>query len=56
MRNLICQFIADRRGATALEYALIAVMVSIVIIAGATSMGTHLSSMYLQEVANHLAP
>ncbi|PPD46183.1 MAG: Flp family type IVb pilin [Methylocystis sp.] len=46
MRMSIRRFIADRRGATAFEYALIAFMVSIVIIAGSHAIGTRLSVLY----------
>lgn len=40
------QFAADRRGATAIEYALIASLLSIMILAGVTSVGTQLSAFF----------
>ena len=36
----------DRSGATAMEYALIASLIAIVIVTGVTAVGTKLSSMY----------
>lgn len=46
MRRLLATFLADERGATAVEYATIAIMISIVIVAGSTSIGSKLSSMH----------
>jgi pilus assembly protein Flp/PilA len=46
MPRSLAKFLADERGATAVEYAMIAIMISIVIVAGATSIGTKLSSMH----------
>ena len=37
---------ADRRGATAMEYALIAVLISVLIITGVTVLGSNLSSTF----------
>ena len=42
MRN----FVRDKDGATAIEYALIASLISIVILAGVTSIGTKLIGMF----------
>ena len=39
-------FASDRRGATAIEYALMASLIAIVIVTGVTAVGTKLSSMY----------
>jgi len=39
---------ADKSGATAIEYALIAGLVSIVIVLGATAIGTKLSAIFVQ--------
>lgn len=36
----------DRSGATAMEYALIASLIAIVIVTGVTAVGTKLSTMY----------
>lgn len=43
--------VADRSGATAIEYALIAGFISIMIVAGATSIGSTLTGFF-----NSLAP
>ncbi len=37
---------ADTHGATAIEYALIASLISIAIVTGATAVGTHLSAFF----------
>jgi pilus assembly protein Flp/PilA len=42
MKNLITRFKNDESGATAIEYGLIAGLISVVIIAGVTSVGTGL--------------
>lgn len=46
MRRSFARFLADERGATSVEYVTIAVLISIVIIAGSTSIGGKLSSMH----------
>ncbi|QGM98205.1 Flp family type IVb pilin [Methylocystis parvus] len=46
MRRSVRLFIADRRAATAVEYAVIAIMVSVLIVAGARVTGVTLSKMY----------
>jgi len=40
MKNLMVKYINSQSGATAIEYGLIAGLVSVALIAGATSMGT----------------
>lgn len=47
------KFFRDERGATALEYATIAIMVSIVIIAGSTAIGTKLSTLYFGKLVGN---
>ena len=42
--NLVRRFLADRRGATAIEYGLIAAGISLAIIAAVNGLGTRLSS------------
>jgi pilus assembly protein Flp/PilA len=42
------RFLRDEKGATAIEYALIAAIVSIVIVGGATMIGTGLNSSFNQ--------
>jgi pilus assembly protein Flp/PilA len=43
---LMNRFKIDRRGVTALEYGLIASLVAVVLITGATSLGTKLNSTF----------
>ncbi len=40
MKNLIAQFSADESGATAIEYALLASLIAVAIIAAATTLGS----------------
>jgi pilus assembly protein Flp/PilA len=46
MRKLIAEFLADRSGATAIEYCLIATGISIVIVTVVQGIGTGLNSKY----------
>ncbi len=46
MIKLISRFVQDERGATAIEYGLIATLIAMVIITGATSIGTKLNSNF----------
>jgi len=46
MRKLAAQFVRDTSGATAIEYALIASVIAIVIISAVTSVGTKLSTTF----------
>jgi pilus assembly protein Flp/PilA len=46
MTKLLIFFIKDRRGATALEYCMIAALISILLVAGATTVGTGLRSKF----------
>jgi len=46
MRNLVLRFVNDQRGATAIEYALIAAGISIVIVVAVNSIGTSLNSTF----------
>jgi pilus assembly protein Flp/PilA len=43
----IKKFCADEEGVTAIEYGLIAALVAVVIIAGATLLGTNLNALFL---------
>ena len=52
-KNFITRFFADESGATAIEYGLIAALISVAIITAATTMGTKLSSTF-QSVSNQL--
>jgi pilus assembly protein Flp/PilA len=51
--RLAVAFSRDTRGATAIEYALIAILVSVAVIAGATQIGTKLSG-YFNNAGNNL--
>ena len=46
MRRLLTKFLADESGATAIEYALIATGISIVIVASANGIGTKLGTTF----------
>ena len=45
MKKLI-SFFKDEEGATAIEYGLLAGLISVLIIAGATLIGTHLQAIF----------
>ena len=44
--NIIAQFAKDESGATAIEYGLIAALIALAIIAGATALGSALSNKF----------
>jgi pilus assembly protein Flp/PilA len=46
MKNLFTRFMNDESGATAIEYGLIAGLIAVAIITGATSLGDSLDSMF----------
>jgi len=46
MREAFFRFVKERGGATAIEYALIASLIAVVIITGVTAVGTSLSSTF----------
>ena len=50
MKTLIAKFaagfVADERGATAIEYGLIAALIAVVVITALTSIGTNLSGKF----------
>ena len=46
MRNFMTKLLSDRDGATAIEYGLIAALISVVIIAAVTLVGTKLSAVF----------
>ncbi len=48
MRKMLNQFVKDESGATAIEYGLIAALVSIAAIAALTTLGTQLSAIFTQ--------
>ena len=49
---MIGRFLAGRRGATSIEYAMVAGLVSIVIVAGATGIGSKLNALFLGPLMN----
>jgi len=58
MKNKILRFVAelrnDQKGATAIEYGLIAALIAVVIIAGVTLIGTDVGNTF-NSVANSLS-
>ncbi len=46
MRNVMFKLMQDRSGATAIEYGLIAALISVVIITAITAVGTGLSNTF----------
>ena len=53
MKNLIAQFSADESGATAIEYALLASLIAVAIIAATTTLGSKVAGTF-QSVSNQL--
>ena len=53
VRHLVARFVRDRSAATAIEYGLIAMLICLAIIAGATVVGSQIGSM-LQGVAGKI--
>lgn len=53
MTNLVSRFVRDESGATAIEYGLIAALISVVIITVLGTVGTNLTSTF-QTVADKL--
>ncbi len=54
MQNFITRFVNDESGATAIEYGLIAALISVGIIGAATSLGTGISDQF-QTVSDSVA-
>jgi pilus assembly protein Flp/PilA len=46
MTNLMKRFAKDESGATAIEYGLIAALIAVVLITGATTLGSNLSTKF----------
>ena len=53
MQNLVTRFIEDESGATAIEYGLIAALISVALIAGASALGNGVNNKFT-EVSNAL--
>ena len=47
MKNLVAKFVKCESGATAIEYGLMAALISVVIIGTVTNIGTHLNAKFL---------
>jgi pilus assembly protein Flp/PilA len=45
-------FVADAQGVTSIEYAMIASLISILIVTGVTSIGTQLKTFFTQVSSN----
>ncbi len=54
MKTLLSRFAKNESGATAIEYGLIAVLVGVAIIAGASALGTSLNGTF-NDVSNNTA-
>jgi pilus assembly protein Flp/PilA len=46
MTNVMMKFFKDESGATAIEYGLIAALISVALITGATALGTSLNTQF----------
>ena len=46
MKSIFARFAADESGATAIEYGLIAALISVALIGAATLVGGHLSTLF----------
>jgi len=46
MSKIFARFLKDESGATAIEYGLIAALISVALIAGATTVGTNLKTVF----------
>ncbi len=46
MRTLLSRFIRDKSGVTAIEYGLIALLITVVVIGTMTTVGTNLNGIY----------
>ncbi len=52
MKALLSRFAADRSGATAIEYGLIAGLIAVVIIVAISSVGSNLSNKFMAIASN----
>ena len=53
MKNLFERFVQDESGATAIEYGLIAALISVALITGATTLGNTLNAQF-QSLSNKM--
>ena len=56
MKNFLARFAQDEFGATAIEYGLIAALIGLAIVAGATLIGTNLNQLYKDIAAKLVKP
>ena len=54
MQNIVTRFIKDESGATAIEYGLIAALISVALIAGASALGDGINNKFT-EVSDALS-
>jgi pilus assembly protein Flp/PilA len=54
MSKFVTRFLKDESGATAIEYGLIAALIAVVIIAGATTLGTQLGATFT-KISNNVS-
>jgi pilus assembly protein Flp/PilA len=54
MKNLVTRFVNDESGAAAIEYALIAALIGLAIVVGATALGNAINAKF-QGIAGHSA-
>ncbi len=47
MQNLVTRFIKDESGATAIEYGLIATLIAVAMIGGATALGGNINTRFV---------
>ncbi len=52
MQNFIARFVSDESGATAIEYGLIASLISVAIIAAAKNLGSNISATFSTVAGN----
>jgi pilus assembly protein Flp/PilA len=52
MQKLVNRFIEDESGATAIEYGLIAALISVALITGATTLGRNISTKFTTAAAS----
>ena len=50
MKRFITNFLSDESGATAIEYGLLAALIAVVIIVGASTLGTNINLLF-QDIA-----
>lgn len=56
MSKIFARFLKDESGATAIEYGLIAALISVALITGATTLGTNLNNTFSGIATEITAP